>query len=150
MIGYNLKNTLSDYGFVSRGICSVKNGILQDIVERTKIQKHNDKVIYIDNSESICTINQDSTVSMNFWGFTPDIFRKFETSFCAFLDNNIHDLKSEFYLPDWVNGQIDTGYAKVSVLNCTSQWIGVTYPEDRAIIVEKLKSFVNNGIYPTF
>jgi UTP-glucose-1-phosphate uridylyltransferase len=148
MVGYNLKNTLSDHGTVSRGICDVKNGVLQGIIERSKIQKKNGLVIYIDSSENAHNLDQDAIVSMNFWGFTPDIFSKFENSFRAFLNYNIQDIKSEFYLPYWVNGQINDKDARVTVLNSNSRWIGVTYPEDKAIVVEKLKSFASNGTYP--
>ncbi len=148
MVGYNLKNTLSEHGSVARGICDVRDGTLQGIAERTKIKEQDGSVVYIDNSEKAHNLDHDSIVSMNFWGFTPDIFNKFENSFRAFLNKNVQNHKSEFYLPGWIDEQIHSNSAKVNVLKSNSQWIGVTYPEDKAIVVEKLKTFADHGTYP--
>lgn len=149
MVGYILKNTLSDYGSVARGICEVHNGMLTDIVERTKIRRENDSIVYFDHSESAVPLADDKVVSMNFWGFTPDIFSKFENSFYNFFNYNRDDPKAEFFLPNWVGEILKNSEASVKVLTSSSQWVGVTYPEDRPRIIKKLKSFVDNGDYPS-
>ena len=149
MIGYILNNTLSDYGAVSRGICSIDDYLLQGIVERTKIQKQNGNIVYIDSSDKTYLLKNETIVSMNFWGFTPDIFSKFEKYFCDFLVKNIQNNKSEFLLPVWINDQIKNGEAHVKVLTSSSQWVGVTYPEDKPEIIKKLKIFIDNGDYPS-
>lgn len=149
MIGYPLKNTLSDYGSVSRGICSVQSGYLLNIDERTNIQKQNGSIIYTNTDGITHELNPESIVSMNFWGVTPDIFSKFENSFSDFLAENMYKHKSEFYLPSWINKQISQSDAKVKVLTSSSQWIGVTYPEDKAAVKDKLRSFTEAGAYPS-
>jgi len=148
MVGYALNNTLSDHGFVSRGVCKITDGFLSDIVERTQIREEQGKIVYKDNASQSFSLAHDTAVSMNFWGFTPDIFKKFGNSFRSFLNNNIKDLKSEFFLPDWINEKIHLDEIKVKVISSLLQWIGVTYPEDKPIIISRLNYLAEKGYYP--
>jgi len=149
MIGFILKNTLSEHGYVSRSICQVHDGNLTDIVERSKIGlNHAGEAIYEqDGIEK--SVDANSVVSMNFWGLYPDLFPGFEASFKAFLNENIKDLKSEFYLPYCIKEQVQAKKAVVKVLKSSGKWLGVTNPEDKMSVTEKLKSYSDNGIYPT-
>lgn len=149
MVGFKLGNTLSEYGSVSRGVCNVQNSQLQDIDERTDIREEDGLPVYTDENGSTKKLNSDTLVSMNFWGFTPDLFSRFEDSFKVFLSENLHDIKSEFHLPTWIKNQVTDGSATVEVLPTSSQWIGVTNPDDKPVVKKKLNTFVKNAIYPT-
>jgi len=147
MVGYRLKNTLSDNGSVSRGICSSENGFLSDVVERTKIYNQNNNVVY-EEDETISNISKDSIVSMNFWGFSPKFFSQMEDDFRTFIQENAEKLKAEFYIPFVVNNLINRDEARVKVLTSEAEWFGVTYQEDRETTVKKIAKLVDNGYYP--
>jgi NDP-sugar pyrophosphorylase family protein len=149
MVGYKLGNTLSDFGSVSRGISEVnKNGELESIVETKKIFKKDDKVISEepDGSEKLLTGNE--TVSMNMWGFKTSIFPVLEEKFKDFLKTEIDKPKSEMYIPSVVFEMIEEGNATVKVLKTDSPWFGVTYKEDKPIVVNKINSLIEQGKYP--
>lgn len=149
MVGYHLKNTLSEYGSVSRGICDVdQNQNLNKIVETTKIFKKEEKVISVevDNSETL--LSGEERVSMNFWGFKPSVFRTIETKFSTFLKTEIDKPKSEMYIPSVVFEMIEEHKASVKVLDANSPWFGVTYKEDKPYVVEKINALIARGEYP--
>ena len=147
MVAYYLKNTLSENGTVSRGICSVNNGLLTDVVERTSIVRKGDKVVYTEGEKEF-PIDENSLVSMNFWGFTPRYFEQSEQMFVDFIKENANQLKAEFYIPYVVNRLIKSGEADVRVLESNSQWFGVTYKEDKPVTIENIKRLIDKGVYP--
>ena len=148
MVGYRVANTLSENGSVSRGVCTTdENGYLTDVVERTKIEKVGDKIIYTEDGVDT-EIAPNSPVSMNMWGFTPEYFEYVEKAFVAFLKTRGQELKSEFYIPTLVNDMIRNGEATCKVLDTTSKWFGVTYAEDRPQVVMKINNLVKEGVYP--
>ena len=148
MVGYRVCNTLSENGSVSRGVCSTDaNGYLTDVVERTKIENKNGKIVYTENDVDT-ELAPNTPVSMNMWGFTPEYFRYTEEGFKAFLAEKGQELKSEFYIPTLVNQMIVDGKATCKVLDTPSKWFGVTYSEDRPQVVEKIKQLVDAGVYP--
>ena len=148
MVGYRVANTLSENGSVSRGVCATdENGYLTDVVERTKIEKVGDKIIYTEDGVDT-EISPNSPVSMNMWGFTPEYFDYVEKAFVEFLKTRGQELKSEFYIPTLVNDMIRNGEATCKVLDTTSKWFGVTYAEDRPQVVMKINNLVREGVYP--
>ena len=151
MVGFRVGNTLSESGTVSRGICGTdENRMLTSVVERTKIQRMDSEVKYIDDNGEWTATPENTPVSMNFWGFTPDYFGYSADLFVQFLSDpqNMENLKSEFFIPFVVDKLIAEGTATVEVLDTTSKWFGVTYPEDRPSVVEKIKELVAAGVYP--
>lgn len=149
MVGYELKNTLSDYGSVSRGICGLdNNGNLTSMVERTKIERHNGKIVYEDEKGDLFPLAEDTLVSMNMFGFTPDYFKYSKDYFSAYLKENINNPKSEFYIPTMVNKLVKEGRVQLRVLHSSAQWFGVTYKEDRPAVVERIRRQIEAGIYP--
>jgi len=150
LVGYYLKNTLSDFGSVSRGECCVKDGFLTDINERLKIERKADgNISYVDNDKDV-KIDPNSYVSMNFFGFTPDYFEYSDDLFKEFLDSEDAktNLKAEFFIPLVTDTLIRNKKATMKVLDCDAKWFGVTYHEDRPIVVEKIQKLVNDGVYP--
>ena len=154
MVGFRVANTLSENGTVSRGICSKdENGCLTTCVECTKIARVDGSVAYReDNKEDGAWINIDDNtpVSMNMWGFTPDYFEYSEEYFKEFLSDpkNMENLKAEFFIPLMVNKLINDGTATCEVLDTTSKWFGVTYAADRDATVERIAQLVKDGVYP--
>ncbi len=149
MVGYLLKNTLSDHGYVSRGQChSDANGFLIDVVERTQIERKGTSIVYTDTTSGELQLDDNTLVSMNFWGFTPMFFKALETQFNAFLVQNKTELKAEFYIPSVVNQMIENTVAKTKVLQSESSWFGVTYQADKPIVVQNIKALIDKGIYP--
>lgn len=152
MVGFRVGNTLSENGTVSRGVCSTnKEGHLTTVVERTKIERRDGKVQYLDDNGSWVTVDDNTPVSMNVWGFTPDYLDYSEEYFKEFLSDprNMENKKSEYFIPMMVNKLITDGTATVKVLDTTSTWFGVTYPEDREGVVERIKRLVDEGVYPS-
>ena len=148
MAGYRVGNTLSEHGTVSRGVCATdKMGFLTDVVERTAIENKNGHVVYQDNGVDV-EIPFETPVSMNMWGFTPEYFTYAEEAFKAFLTENAQELKAEFYIPTLVNDMIKAGKATCQVLDTTAKWFGVTYADDRQMVVDKIQALVDAGIYP--
>jgi hypothetical protein len=149
MVGYQLNNTLSDFGSVSRGICEVdKNMYLKEIVENKKIYKNDDKILSNLDDGSIVTLTGKENVSMNIWGFKPSVFSTLENKFIEFLKTEIYKPKSEMFIPSVVFEMIEEEKAKVKVLEADSPWFGVTYKEDKPIVVEKVNRLVKKGEYP--
>ncbi|MGL4852465.1 MAG: nucleotidyltransferase [Phocaeicola sp.] len=151
MVGFRVGNTLSESGTVSRGVCGTTDAnLLTSVVERTKIQRIDGEVKYQDENEAWVAIGDNTPVSMNFWGFTPDYFAYSNDFFVNFLSDskNMENLKSEFFIPLMVDKLINDGTATVEVLDTTSKWFGVTYPEDRQSVVEKISALIEAGEYP--
>lgn len=148
MVGYRLENTLSENGTVSRGVCQTDdNGLLVGMTERTAIGRTERGIEYKDADGSMHPLPADATVSMNLFGFTPDYFAKSEALFVDFLKEHGQELKSEYYIPFAVNTFIADGRATMTVLKTTAQWFGVTYKEDRPMVVERLKKLHDQGVY---
>ena len=148
MCGYQLGNTLSDFGTVSRGVCKTDTeNYLQEVNERTSIASNNDTITYEENGQRFLLAKSD-VVSMNFWGFTPSLYSHLEEKFIAFAKDNTDNLKAEFYIPFVVDDLMKEDKVKTKVLNSDAKWFGVTYKEDRPITVDKLMKLVSEGIYP--
>ena len=140
MVGYRLDKTLSENGTVSRGVCQVDgNGYLTVVKEMRKIAR-TDHGIENDEDGVVTPLTGEEPVSMNFWGFSPRFFDRLEAMFAQFLKDNAGNIKAEFPIPDAVSTVMASGDAKVRVLPTKSEWFGVTYAEDRPMVVEKLKS----------
>ena len=151
MVGFRVGNTLSENGTVARGICSKdENGNLTKVVERTEIERHGSEIQYKDEQGEWVTVDDNTPVSMNVWGFTPDYFEYSEAYFREFLSDpkNMQNLKSEYFIPLMVNKLINDKTATVKVLDTTSKWFGVTYSADRPSVVAKIQSLVDEGVYP--
>lgn len=149
MVGYILKNTLSDHGHVSRGISVPDNeGNLDTITERTNIYRKGDVVIYSDENDTHHELDENSYVSMNFWGFSPAFFDEAEKQFRDFVEDNRNNQKAEFFIPLVVDELMNSGKVKVKILESNAKWMGVTYREDKPVVIEKVKSLVDAGDYP--
>ncbi len=148
LLGYYVKNTLSENGSVSRGVCEVADSNwLKDINERTKIYRKDGEVVYEEDG-SIFSLDENSPVSMNFMGFTPIIFEHIKRLFVEFLEEKINIPKSEFYIPLALDRMVKDGIAKVKVLRTDAIWFGVTYKEDKEAAQNQLNSLIERGIYP--
>ena len=149
MVGYRVGNTLSESGSVARGICGTnEGGYLTTVVERTEIMRVNGPVCYKDEKGEWVALEDNTPVSMNMWGFTPDYFKYSEDYFVEFLKENRENLKAEYYIPLMVNKLINDGTARVKVLDTTAKWFGVTYAADRQSVVDKIQALVDAGEYP--
>ena len=153
MVGFRVGNTLSESGTVSRGVCATDaSQYLQSVVERTKIERKDDGVIrFLDDDGTTWTgLEENTPVSMNFWGFTPDYFAHSDEFFKDFLslESTKTNLKAEFFIPLMVDKLIREQKATVKVLDTTSKWFGVTYPEDRPDTVAKIAKLIEEGVYP--
>ena len=149
MVGFRVGNTLSESGTVARGICSTdENGHLTTVVERTEIMRVNGPVCYKDEKGEWVAVEDNTPVSMNMWGFTPDYFKYSEDYFVDFLKDNIGNPKAEYFIPLMVNKLVNEGTAAVKVLDTTSMWFGVTYAADRQSVVDKIQALVDAGEYP--
>lgn len=151
MIGFRVGNTLSENGTVARGICSKdENDLLTTVVERTEIMRVDGKVSYKDENGEWVAIEDNTPVSMNMWGFTPDYFAHSDAYFKQFLSDpkNQANPKAEFFIPLMVNELVNNGTSTVKVLDTTSKWFGVTYSADRQATVDRIQALVNEGVYP--
>ncbi|HAE25049.1 MAG: nucleotidyltransferase [Bacteroidaceae bacterium] len=152
MVGFRVGNTLSESGTVSRGVCGTDaKGYLSDVVERTKIQRIDGEVKYLEDDGTTWTAIPDTTpVSMNFWGFTPDYFKYSQEYFKYFLglESTKTNLKAEFFIPLMMDKLIKDNTATCEVLDTSSKWFGVTYPEDRPDTVAKIQKLIDEGVYP--
>ena len=146
MVGFKLKNTLTENGTVSRGICNVQNGFLKSVVERTKILDCK----YTEDDKSWVDLPSDCIVSMNMWGFTPDVFGYIENDLIDFLREKINVPKAEYYLPMVVSNVIERGDKDISVLVADDRWYGVTYKADKENVVSALGEKIKNGEYEGF
>ena len=148
MVGYNVANTLSEFGSVSRGVCNTdEQENLTTIVERVKIQRDPDGIFFYENEERF-KLEEDTPVSMNFWGLKPNVFGYLQKGIREFLSENGNKLKSEYYIPLLINDNIIKGNIRTRVLKCDSPWFGVTYKEDKPFVQQKIKSLLDSGEYP--
>ena len=149
MVGYLLKNTMTENGSVNRGVCDVDDdGHLVDIVEAREISHaENGKPSYPDG-ETIKELSEDTVVSMNCWGFTPEVFDHLRKDFELFLHNTPNPAKDELYLADVLDKMVKNGECDITVYNTNATWLGVTYADDKPAVVNGIKEFINQGVYP--
>ena len=150
MLGYQLRNTVTEFGSVARGVCHVQDGMLLDITERTKIFKRGQDAAYTEDGETFVPLSGDSLVSMNFWGFTPEILDEIWDAFPAFLAENlpVNPEKCEFYLPTFVGSRLAEKKVSVRVLPCMETWHGVPYKEDLDSVKSAIGQLKREGKYP--
>jgi NDP-sugar pyrophosphorylase family protein len=150
MMGYVLKNTISNYGSVSRGECSVdKNDFLTGVTERTHIEKVDGKLKFKDENDALIPISEETTVSMNFFGFTPKYFELSESLFEEFLAKNYKEPKAEFFIPLVINHIIVNKLATMKVLKSNARWFGVTYKQDKEYVTSEIQKLKDNSVYPS-
>ena len=149
MVGYRVRNTVTEFGSVARGVCEVQNGMLVGITERTKIYQRGDHAAYTEDGEHFADLPGDTIVSMNLWGFTRPMVSELWTRLGTFFEKEVplDPLKREFYLPSAVNGQLEEGTARVRVLPCEEVWHGVTYREDLSSVKEAIRALKAAGVY---
>ncbi|MET4139154.1 sugar phosphate nucleotidyltransferase [Pedobacter sp. UYP1] len=148
MIGYEIGKTLSDYGSVSRGVCKVSaDGYLEEIIERTKVLREGEAIVY-EEDEKQYPLSLDTRVSMNFWGFTPEMFKISEELFRDFAHANKDNPKAEFFIPLVADSLLSSETADFKVVPTDSKWFGVTYKEDKPIVQASIDQLVKDGIYP--
>ncbi len=150
MVGYLLRNAMTDNGYVARGVCETKNDFLTGVTERTHIEKRGNDAAYTEDGEHFVPLSGDTIVSMNLWGFSPMILEEIERRFPIFLRENLakNPLKCEFYLPSVANAQIQENTATIRVLHTDETWYGVTYREDLASVQEAIAKMRAEGKYP--
>ena len=152
MVGYKLGNTLTDFGSVARGVCEVnEDNMLLSVTEHTRIEKHGDKAEFTeDGGESWTELPMEQTVSMNLWGFTPNMIEELKIRFPEFLESGlkINPLKCEYFLPSVVSELINENKAEVKVLRSADKWYGVTYKEDKETVVAAIAAMKARGDYP--
>ena len=150
MVGYRLRNTVTEFGPVARGICSVKDGYLTGVTERTKIFQRGSDAAYTEDDKTFVPLSGDTLVSMNFFGFTPRFLDEIWAQFPHFLDKSLPENpeKCELYLPYIVNNELQAGTARVRMLPCSEVWHGVTYHEDLPSVVSALAALRAQGVYP--
>jgi UTP-glucose-1-phosphate uridylyltransferase len=150
MVGYRLDRTLSDHGYVARGVCETnKESYLKIVTERTRIEKENNKIIFIDEYGVKTGLTGSETVSMNFWGFNTSVFDYLNKHFIKFMTENSDNLKAEFFIPDMIADLIMKNTARVKVLNTDESWFGVTYREDKPVVIESIRELISKGVYPS-
>ena len=150
MVGYKLRNTVTENGHVARGVCEIENGFLRDITERTHIEKRGSDAAYTEDGEHFTPLSGDTTVSMNFWGFSTKMLDELGARFPAFLDRSLPEnpLKCEYFLPFVANEQLQEGSASVRVLDCNETWYGMTYRADLGSVRAAIAAMKDAGIYP--
>jgi dTDP-glucose pyrophosphorylase len=149
MAGFVLRNTLSEFGSVARGVCEVgPDGCLKSVVEMTRIERDGAGAKNTDPSGRVTKLTGDEAVSMNFWGFRPAVFPALREKFAAFLEKSGRDEKAECYIPSTVNELVMSGQARVKVLRTGDSWFGVTYREDRPRVVDSIRQLIARGDYP--
>lgn len=145
MVAFQLENTLSDFGGVSRGICSSSKDYIKDISETHDIKSIEGKI----TSSSDLHLNGSEPVSMNMWGFTPKLFSYLKDGFSNFLMHHSHEISSEYLIPSEINNLIESGKEKVRILKSNSSWFGVTYKEDKPFVESQILDLINSGEYPS-
>lgn len=151
MVGYLVENTLTDNGYVSRGVCEADaEGYLNSVIERTHIEKKDGKIVYTEDGSSFVDIPAGSLVSMNMWGLRPSVFAELKSRFTEFLKTEAvsNPMKSEFYIPKVMDQLIGEDKATIKVLPTKERWFGVTYMEDKPALVASLKALKEEGLYP--
>ena len=150
MVGYHLARTLSEHGFVSRGVCQTdENDNLLKVTECTHIKRIGSEICYEDADGVKHFLSENQIVSMNFWGFTPVFFKYLKIMFEEFIEVRGNDLKSELYIPSAASKLIDEKIATVKVLSSTAEWFRITYRDDRSFVVDRLKKLTEEGVYPS-
>ena len=144
MVAFQLDNTLSDFGSVTRGLCTLNGDKLDTVVETDGLQMSSDGM----KSDRKIVLSGKEPVSMNVWGFTPDLFFYLESMFIEFLEKEGKELKSEYLIPSVVNTLIQSGQKSVQTLHSSAKWFGVTYKEDKPYVIEQIKKLIDNGNYP--
>jgi len=149
MVGFKLRNTLSEHGSVTRGLCKSKeDNHLESVVETSGIECSADRAFSVDATGKKKPVSKDQLVSMNMWGFTPSIFAPFAEEFRLFLQSSVQDLKKELVVPTAVNSLIAKGQASVRVLSTSSKWFGITYPADKKSVMAGIRQLIERGEYP--
>ncbi len=148
MVGFLLRDTLSAHGSVTRGVCRTDGDFLQKIDEISSIVPDGDGAAYTDESGESCRLSGDATVSMNFWGFPETIVPRLEEGLARFLEQSLDDPEAEYLLPDVVDDLIAGGRARVRVLPGGGPWFGVTYKQDREVVIRSIRELVDRGDYP--
>ena len=150
MVSYQLRNTVTETGYVARGICQVENGLLTDVVERTHIEKHGEVISFTEDGKNYTPLPADVPVSMNCWAFSNSMLDELYKRFPAWLDANlpVTPTKCEYFLPFVTNAMIKDGEGTVAVLPCHEQWYGMTYKEDIPTVVNAIKALREDGVYP--
>lgn len=150
MVGFRVGNTMTENGSVARGVCENKDGYLTSVVERTAISYDPEhRIIFTDENGEVQTLEPNTPVSMNMWGFTPDYFDFSEREFVKFLEKDLNTPKAEFFIPLCIDTLINSGEARVKVLDTDSKWFGVTYSADRPAVVAKFAELTEQGEYPS-
>ena len=145
MVAFELGRTLSDFGSVTRGLCTVTSNYLETVIETGNLERNDYGIISSDRGTKL---NGTELVSMNVWGFTSDLFSHLNQMFNDFMKQKSNELKSEFLIPEVVNELIQKKIKKVFVLKTSSEWFGVTYKEDKPIVIQKIKDLIDKGAYP--
>ena len=150
MVGYLVRNTVTENGCVSRGICTVENGFLKTVTERTHIEKRGDDAAYTEDGEHYGDLPGDTVVSMNLWGFQQELLEQFVDGFPTFLEENLpkNPLKCEYFLPFVVDELLKEDRATVKVLKSADKWYGVTYKEDKPYVMAAIRRLKEQGLYP--
>ena len=148
MVGFYIQNTLSPFGGVARGYCDVHDGTLASVTERFKIERHSDGEIHYEEDGKTLTMADNDMVSMNTWGFTPRLFETLERDFTTFLEHAGTSLDSEYLLPEVIDAMIQAGTARVRVLPSNEKWMGVTYADDKPLVMAGIQALVADGRYP--
>jgi len=149
MVGYRLGQTLSEYGTVSRGICNIDDrSYLTGIVEKTRIERTGSGIIGYEEDGTTTAYSGEEAVSMNIWGFTPDILGPVEKMFGEFISENASSLKAEFYIPSVVNELVKNSRARMKVLDTPDRWFGITYKEDKTTAISNISNLIRQGLYP--
>ncbi|MBK7134052.1 MAG: NTP transferase domain-containing protein [Bacteroidales bacterium] len=149
IVGYKLKNTLSEHGHVNRGVCGVANGLLKDIVETRQIEKTADGAKVVSPDGSIQKFTGEEVVSMNLWGFKPSCYDFLGSEFKNFINKNGNDLKAELDIPTSVDKFVKNGEITIKILMSNERWFGVTYREDKPFVVDSINKMINKGVYPS-
>ncbi len=148
LVGFEVGNTLSDFGYVSRGICEVNEANhLQSVTERTNIYRKDGNIVF-EQKETATVLPDNTRVSMNFWGFTPRIFEIARALFPTFVEQNYENPKAEFFIPDLPDYMVKQGIADFSVLPTDAKWFGVTYKEDKEQVKQSIEQLISEGHYP--
>ena len=150
MVAYLLRNTVTENGYVSRGICQVENGCVTDVVERVHIEKRGADAAFTEDGEHYTALSGDSPVSMNCWAFGHEMMDELVARFPAWFSENVgkNPLKGEYFLPSVANALIEEGKASVRVLPCTETWYGITYKEDLPFVIDAIAALREKGVYP--
>jgi dTDP-glucose pyrophosphorylase len=149
MVGFVLRNTLSEFGSVARGVCRVgAAGFLEDIVELTRIERADRGAKYLDENSASQRLTGEEIVSLNMWGFSPQVFNQLESEFAVFLEKQAQEEKAEFFISSVVGHLVSTGKARVKVLRTPNSWFGITYREDRSLVVDGIRQLIEQGKYP--